>query len=135
MLGKDCFELLKSYKELNVWRLSIDLTLKLYRVTQAFPDIEKFGLVSQIRRAAVSIPANIAEGWGRGRTKEYINFLRIARGSLRELETHLIISGELSFIKMETLNEIMSMIEGVGRMLNRLINNLEKRNDEPSKAG
>lgn len=126
---------MKSYKELNVWRLSIDLTLKLYRVTQAFPDIEKFGLVSQIRRAAVSIPANIAEGWGRGRTKEYINFLRIARGSLRELETHLIISGELSFIKMETLNEIMSMIEGVGRMLNRLINNLEKRNDEPSKAG
>jgi len=73
---RDSEESIKNYKELEVWQKGVDLTVQLYQITRAFPPEEKFGLVSQIRRAAASIPANIAEGWGRGSTKEYIQFLK-----------------------------------------------------------
>jgi four helix bundle protein len=87
-----------NYKELEVWRKSVGLALATYKMTAAFPASERFGLTAQIRRAATSIPANIAEGWGRGTTKEDIHFLLIARGSLMEVETHAIISRGLAFL-------------------------------------
>lgn len=83
---------MKNYKELEVWQKAINLVIDLYKITESFPHGERCGLISQIQRAGVSIPANIAEGWGRGSTKEYIQYLRISRGSLAELETHLIIA-------------------------------------------
>jgi len=117
----------KNYKELDVWRRSLRLTIELYKVTRGFPEDEKFGLVSQIRRAAASIPANIAEGWGRGSTKEYIKFLLIARGSLNELETHLIISQELGYVLPATTRELAETLADIGKMLNRLISALRLR--------
>ena len=88
-----------SYKELEVWQKSIDLTTKIYEVTKSFPNEEKYSLTSQIRRCTVSIPSNIAEGWGRGGRKEYIPFLYISRGSVTELETQLLIALKLDFIE------------------------------------
>jgi len=89
----------KNYKELEVWQKSKNFAVTVYRATEAFPRAELFGLSAQIRRAATSVPANIAEGWGRGSTREYIQFLLIARGSLMELETHLIIADELHYLQ------------------------------------
>lgn len=80
---------MKDYKELEVWQKAVSLATSMYEVTKTFPDTEKFGFTNQIRRAAISVPANIAEGWGRGSTKEYVQFLLVARGSLLELiRTH-----------------------------------------------
>jgi len=86
------------YKDLDVWKLGIDLVVEIYQITARFPNDELFGLVSQMRRAAVSIPSNIAEGSGRRNTKEFIQFLYIAKGSLLELETHIEIAWRLSYI-------------------------------------
>jgi len=114
----------KNYKELDVWQKAVRLAIEVYRVTSRFPDAEKFGLISQLRRAATSIPANIAEGWGRGTTKEYIQFLLIARGSLMEVETHAIISRHLHYLGQEQLVALQRQIEEVGKMLNGLIQSL-----------
>ena len=89
---------MKDYKELEVWQKSVTLVTETYKTTERFPRAERFGLTGQIRRAVTSVPANIAEGWGRGSTKEYIQFLLIARGSLAELETHLIIAHQLHYL-------------------------------------
>jgi four helix bundle protein len=86
-----------------------------------------FGLAAQIRRAATSIAANIAEGWGRGSTKEYIQFLLIARGSLLELETHLLIAGDLGYLKTDDNARLQATIQSIGQMLNRLIQVLRNR--------
>jgi four helix bundle protein len=116
---------INSYKELLVWQKSIDLVKEIYLLTELFPADEKFGLTSQIRRAAISIPSNIAEGWGRMSRKNYIQFLRISRGSLFELETQIIISKEL---KYSTDSEnIENLIIEISKMLNSLINKLEEK--------
>jgi four helix bundle protein len=111
----------KDYKELDVWNKSVALTTELYRLTATFPDTERYGLTSQIRRAATSIAANIAEGWGRGSRREYTQFLTIARGSLLELETHLIVAGNLGFVKPNELEAVTTHLQDIGKMLNRLI--------------
>jgi four helix bundle protein len=95
---------MENYKELDVWKKSVGLTTELYKLTCGFPSTERFGLISQILRATTSIAANIAEGWGRGSTWEYIQFLTIARGSLMELETHLIVGCNLHFLKPDELS-------------------------------
>jgi four helix bundle protein len=97
---------ISSYKELLVWQKAIVLVSKVYAVTKRFPSDEKFGLVSQINRAVVSIPANIAEGWGRQSRKNYIQFIRISRGSLFELETLIIIAKNEHFIQDIYFDEI-----------------------------
>jgi len=117
----------KNYKELEVWQKALDLTAEVYRLTRCFPDEERFGLTAQIRRAAVSIPANIAEGWGRGTTKEYIQFLLIARGSLMELETHAIIARRLGYLSEAQVVGLQASVNEVGRMLNGLIQSLRSR--------
>lgn len=117
----------QSYQELEVWRRSMDLAVECYGVTRLFPRDELFGLTSQVRRAAASIPANIAEGQGRQSTKEFLNFLGIARGSLKELETHLILSTRVGLLGEEALTPLLQQTAAVGRMLNGLRRSLESR--------
>ena len=118
---------MNSYEDLEVWQKSVALATRLYKITDPFPSPEKFGLISQIRRAATSIPANIAEGWGRGSTKEYIQFLFVARGSLMELETHMIIAQNLGYLASEQLSDLRNATRQVGKMLNGLIKALKAR--------
>jgi four helix bundle protein len=97
---------ISSYKDLLVWQKAIKLVKETYLLTRLLPEDEKFGLISQLKRCSVSIPSNIAEGWGRNSTKSYIQFLRIARASLLELETQVIICKELAYISNENYNKI-----------------------------
>ena len=115
-----------SYKDLLVWQKAITIVKEAYLLSKALPEDERFGLISQMRRCSVSIASNIAEGWGRNSTKSYIQFLRIARGSLMELETQLIICKELSYIKNENYNKITSLIVEESKMLNALIKAINK---------
>jgi four helix bundle protein len=119
--------MIQDYKELDVWKKSIALTTEIYKLTIRFPDTERYGLISQIRRASTSIAANIAEGWGRGSTGEYIQFLTVARGSLMELETHLIIARNLQFLTSDEFDAVSKPVEDIGKMLNRLIGALKTR--------
>jgi len=118
----------ESFKDLIVWQKGIELVNEIYKVTKHFPKEELYGLTSQARRAAISIPTNVAEGWGRGTTKNYIQFLEISRGSLYELNTLIIISYNQEYISKETCDEIENRLNEIGRMLNALINKLENKN-------
>ncbi len=120
---------MKNFKELEVWQKAVKLATETYRLTESLPRAEQFGLTIQARRAAASVPANIAEGWGRGSTREYIQFLLIARGSLMELETHLIIARQLNYLVQEELASVQKQIEEVGKMLNALVLALRARQD------
>lgn len=112
---------LKSYKELKVWQKSLDLAVDVYKVTKDFPKAELYGLTSQIRRAAFSIPANIAEGYTRGSLKEYIQFLRIGFSSGAELETHLLIAKKTRLLNRSNFKNLNNQLNEVMRMLNVLI--------------
>lgn len=122
---------MNNFKELLVWQKAVNLALEVYKFTSHFPDTEKFGLANQIRRAATSVSANIAEGWGRGTTKEYIHFLLVARGSLMELETHSIIVQGLGYMNRHQLYEATGKIEEIAKMLNGLIQSLKGRRSSP----
>jgi four helix bundle protein len=110
----------RRYQDLKVWQHAIDLTLESYDLTDRFPPHERFGLTSQIRRAAVSIPSNIAEGQGRAHRPEFLNFLSIARGSLQELETLLVIAERRHYLPEKQLVKIRGMSDEVSRMLSGL---------------
>jgi len=114
-----------SYQQLEVWQKAVTLVTEVYQVTRTFPREEIYGLTSQLRRAAVSIPANIAEGWGRNTTRDYIQFLRVARGSLLELETHLVIAGNLEFIDPSAQERLGQRTQEINRMLNGLIKSVQ----------
>jgi len=116
-----------SYRDLVVWQKSMALVSAVYKMTAAFPRSERFGLTSQIQRAAVSIPSNIAEGQGRLATKEFRQFLGVARGSLKELETQLLISIDLGHTSQEQAGACLDLADEVGRMLNALIKVLGKK--------
>ncbi len=115
------------YRDLIVWQKAMSLAKLCYQVTKVFPKEEVFGLTSQIRRAAASIPANIAEGNGRAHTKEYLNHLSIARGSLAELETHLILSKEVELLKEAECQKCLALADEISRMLSALRRALECR--------
>jgi four helix bundle protein len=115
-----------NYKELNVWKRSIKLAVKVYKLSQKFPSDERFGLTSQIRRCAVSVPSNIAEGAGRRTNGEFVNFLGIAHGSICELETQLYIGFELEYFGAEQLEEISLEVTEIQKMLYSLIIKFEK---------
>jgi four helix bundle protein len=117
------------YRQLEVWQLAMDLAERCYQATKGFPKEELFGLTSQIRRSAVSIPANIAEGQGREHTKEFLNHLSIARGSLLELETHLMLSQRIGLLQQPELDSLLTMTDRLSRMLSGLRKALEKRLD------
>ena len=113
-----------SYKDLLVWQKGIALVKDIYSASASFPSAEAFGLTSQIRRAAVSVPSNIAEGNGRASRAEYLHFLNIANGSCNELETQLIIASELGFLDAMQTHALLQQTNEVGRMLNKLISRL-----------
>lgn len=117
---------MKTYKDLLIWQKGLTLVKLVYQNVEDFSKSEVFGLQSQIKRAAVSIPSNIAEGWGRNSTQSYIQFLRISRGSLFELETQIIIARELNFIDETKFNEIIELITEESKMLNAFIKSLSK---------
>ena len=118
--------MLKNYKELKVWQKSYQLCLEIYRITAKFPREERFGLTSQIRRAVVSVPSNIAEGYGRRTTSDYIRSLYIAYGSNCELETQMMLSGDLDYMDRAVLKDVEDKIHEVERMLKALIKALKK---------
>ena len=115
----------KPHKKLDVWKNSIELTVDIYRFTNNFPKEEIYGVTNQMRRAAVSIPSNIAEGAARQTKKEFINFLHIAQGSLSELDTQLIITKRLDFISDKIYTEMADKIETISKMITGLIKSLK----------
>ena len=114
----------QNYKDLIAWQKAMDLVILAYSVSNAFPREEIFGLTSQLRRSAVSVPANIAEGQGRRLKGEFVNFLGNARGSLLELDTHLEIALRLRYLKVETHQKIDRSLNEVGRLINGLLRSL-----------
>ena len=117
---------MKSYKELIVYQKGYSLSLLIYQITAKFPEDEKWGMVSQMRRSAVSIPCNIAEGYKRKGKKEYIQFLHVALGSCGELETLLSLSKDLNFVEYVKFEEAYLLQEEISKMLTRLIASLSK---------
>ncbi len=115
---------MKSYRDLIVWQKSVHMVTHLYQLLSKFPDEEKYGLTSQIKRSSVSISSNIAEGYGRNYTKDYARFLQMARGSLFEMQTQLQIAVNLDFIQEKDLEEIISLSIEIEKMLNVLIKKL-----------
>lgn len=116
---------LRSYRDLIVWQKSMDLVVSVYQLAATFPREERFGLASQIKRAAVSIPANIAEGYGRVHRGDYVHHLSIAKGSLAELETLLAIAVRLNFVEREETMESWDVAQEVGKMLIKMIPSLQ----------
>ena len=116
---------MRNYKNLKIWEQGIELVKQIYVLTAQLPATEKFGLKSQITRAAISIPSNIAEGCSRNSELEFKRFLEIAMGSLFEVDTQLIIIKELKLIKPEDLKSIFELIETEGKMINGLINTIK----------
>ncbi|TRZ75001.1 MAG: four helix bundle protein [Deltaproteobacteria bacterium] len=123
--------MLRSYKDLKVWQKSYNLCLDIYKLTKGFPREERYNLTSQIRRSAVSVPSNIAEGYGRKTTPEYIRSLYIAYGSHCELETQISLAGDLSYINSEQSKKMQEDIGEVERMLKALIKSLENKHSNP----
>jgi len=119
--------MLRNFKELKVWQKAYQLCLEVYSITKNFPSEEKFGLTSQIRRASVSIPSNIAEGYGRRTTPDYIRSLYIAYGSNCELETQALLSADLDYINQDAQKSLLEKILEVERMLKALIKSLESK--------
>lgn len=118
---------IESYKDLDVWQVAMTLAQESYLLTARFPKDEIYGMSAQIRRAAVSIPANIAEGYGRDQTGSFMQFLRIAQGSARELETHLILAERVRLVDQEAVAPLQERCERVSKMLRALIRSLEAR--------
>jgi four helix bundle protein len=119
--------MLKNYQELLVWQKAHSLVLDIYKISSRFPQEEQFGIVQQIRRAAYSVPANIAEGFERSYTKEFIRFITVAKGSLSETKYFLILSRDLGYIEQEVYFELEKDFDEIGKMLNGLINSLRKK--------
>jgi len=116
-----------SYQDLGVWRKAMDLVVECYRVGNHFPRTEIYGLKSQLQRAAVSIPANIAEGHGRRHTREFLKHLSIAYGALMEVETHMHIAGRLRYVDSQSLELVIDKTQEIGRMLNGLMQSLNRK--------
>ena len=118
---------IETHKDLDVWQLAMSLAEDCYRLTARFPKDELYGMSAQIKRASVSMPANIAEGFGRDQTGGYIQFCRIAQGSARELETHLILVAKLALASESDVHPVKDKCERVGKMLRAMIRSLEAR--------
>lgn len=123
--------MLRNYKDLKVWEKSYQLCLFVYRITKDFPKHEIYGLISQMRRAALSIPCNIAEGYGRKTTPDYLTGLYIAYGSICELETQALLSGDLGYLTEKNLSKLQDDLGEVERMLKALIKSLENKLSNP----
>ena len=118
---------MKTFRDLKVWQKSHDMVIEIYRITGSFPDEERYGLVSQIRRSASSVPTNIVEGFKRRSRKEFAHFLNIAESSLEETKYWLILSKDLSYIKDEEVGEVEALCDEIGKMLFGLQASLSKK--------
>lgn len=116
---------INDYRDLEVWQVAMDLVVACYKISSGFPTDERFGLTSQLRRATVSVPANIAEGHGRSATKAFLNYLSIASGSLKESETHLLIAVRLGYATDSDVAPVLELSSRVGRMLTGLRRSLD----------
>jgi len=123
---------IKSYRDLQVWQLGKELAVSIYKTTSVFPKEEMYGIVSQMRRAAVSIPSNIAEGHSRHSTKDYIHFISIAIGSLAELETQLTICCELQFLNQDAAAQLQQIIVLLQKKLHTLRTKLKNQSPIPT---
>ena len=119
--------MIRSYKNLDIWKKGVGLVKNIYLITKEFPKSETYALVDQIRRAATSIPSNIAEGHTRQHKKEFRQFLFVALGSLAEPETQLIIAEKLGYLEKEKLNQSLSEMDAIGKMTRGLIKRLQNR--------
>ena len=118
---------INSFKDLKIWQKSMLLISQIYSLSNGFPASEKFGLTSQINRASVSIASNIAEGWGRESKKSFVQFLKISRGSLFELDTLLIIAVNQNYLKDSDYDQLLIQVNEIGKMINSLIFSIEKK--------
>jgi four helix bundle protein len=123
---------LRNYQELKVWQAGIRLVVVTYALTKRFPKSEVYGLTSQMQRAAVSIPANIAEGYGRIHRGDYLRYLSVANGSLKELETEILIAREMGYVPASQAGEVSRLTDELGRMLGALTRRLCGRPPRPS---
>jgi four helix bundle protein len=112
---------IRSFRDLIAWQKAMDLCEQVYTLSQAFPAEERFGLTAQVRRAAVSVPSNIAEGYGRGQKRDYMRFLKVARGSLFEVQTQLLLAARLKFANADSAGRCMELVGDVDRILCALI--------------
>lgn len=117
----------RSHKDLIVWQKGLELAVAIHRLTENFPRHERFGMVARLRRAAVSIPSNIAEGAARRTTRDFIAFLHIARGSLAELETRLLLAERTACVTPAAVEKIISLADEVGHMINGMLRGLQRR--------
>ena len=117
----------KSYRDLKVWQNGMDFAAEVYRLAKAMPRNEEYRLTSQMLRAAASVPANIAEGHGRENTRSFIQYLRIAPGSLKELETHLLLAERVGILARGQIDAPMGQCEALGKMLRALIRSLQRK--------
>ncbi len=123
--------MIQSYRQLDVWRKSVSLVKEIYGIVELLPHRERYCLADQMRRAAISVPANIAEGWARAYTREYLQHVAIARGSIAELETFLVLCEELGYVTEEHVKPIAASADEIGRMLNALQRSLRRRLNTP----
>ena len=117
---------METHKDLRVWQLSIEFATHVYKLTSAYPRDEIFGIVSQLRRAAVSVPSNIAEGYARGSNREKLHFLRISSGSMSEIETQLLLSLNFGYISEKECEEITTELTSLWKQINALISAIKK---------
>jgi four helix bundle protein len=121
------------FRELIVWQKAMDLVVLVYKISASFPREEMYGLCAQLRKAVVSIPSNIAEGQGRESEKDFLHFLSIARGSLQETQTQILISGRLGYLDDEQMNGVCNLVAEIGRLINGLCNSLKPKNHQATK--
>ena len=118
---------MRPHEQLDVWKKSVDFTVEVYKATESFPKDERFGLMSQIRRASVSVAANIAEGAGRRSDKEFLNFLSISQGSASEVETELLIAVRLGYLSDDAFQGLMQKTDEIGRMITGLSTHIKTK--------
>ncbi|HUG80419.1 MAG TPA: four helix bundle protein [Bryobacterales bacterium] len=118
---------LKKFTDMDLWQVAHQMTLTIYRMTNSFPKHETYGLASQMRRCAVSVPSNVAEGWGRRSTKDFLRHLAIANGSVEELRYFLILAGDLAYCSQDDVAELISNVDRIGAMIAALERSLSKR--------
>ena len=121
----------RHFRELVAWQKAMDLVVRIYEATEPFPSSERFGLTNQLRRAAVSVPSNIAEGQGRHATRDFLRCLSIAYGSLQEVETQLIIASRLDYLEEQFRPGLFDLASEVARLINGLMNSLSHQNTAP----
>jgi len=117
----------KSYRDLEVWQKSMGLAKRIYQLTHKFPSEERFGSTNQLRRAAVSVPSNLAEGHARFGSGEFSRFISITMGSVAELETQILLSSDLGYVSAEIAQDVLAELDAIGKMLRGLVKSIERR--------